>query len=274
MGAQAGTSDEARVRQLIEVLQDAYHPRRRTEAAMELGSAGASAGAAVPALLKATADESPFQLRDEAIKALGAIAPDDPAVLERIAELLADRSERGEISATARMTLTQIGSAAIPVLTEKLEAQWDEHGEAEVLGTWGWAAFALGEIGCPALPAVLSAFAEPRKRMGAAEALRVMGSPVAGEAVPVLIAHASDDDSHVRCSVYSALEAMGPAASPAVPALVEGLDDTARMCAEKAARALGAIGPAAHEALPALDRQVHNTGSAAARRAILRIRGQ
>ncbi len=201
----------------IEQLRRAEYPGDRTTAAIELGRLGPRARAAAQALLEATAQEGSYRLRAEAVKALGAIAPEDPAVLKRIADLLDYRAERGRLAATAQKTLEGIGPPAIPVLIEKLEAQWDEYGEDDILGTWGMAAPALGRIGRPALPAVLAAFEDPRRRVGAADALRVVGRAAAPEAVPVLIAHARDPDVHVRCMICSALEAMGPEAARRYP---------------------------------------------------------
>jgi len=234
-----------------------------------LGDLGPRARIAVPALVKALDKENDFPLRDEAVKALGAIAPDDPTVLRQVADLLAEESE---IRTTAQKTLVKAGPRAIPVLVEKLEARWDRTGEEEILGTWGMAGPALGEIGRPALPAVLRALNDSSRRMGAAEALRVMGKQAAPDAVPALIAHAKDPDDHVRCTVFSALAAMGPAASLAIPALIAALDDPDGICAEIAASALGAIGPAARSALPALERLLQKKGSPIVKGAIERIR--
>jgi HEAT repeat protein len=192
--------------------------------------------------MRATEFGNDFPLRDEAVKALGAIAPDDQAVLKRIADLLSDRSENGEISATARRTLAKVGAPAIPVLIDKLEARWDDSDEEEVLGTWAWAALALAEVGRPALPAVVEALRHPSRRMGAAEALRVMGQNAAVEAVPALIAHVDDPDRHVRCGVFVALQQMGPAARQAIQALTAAAREDSQ-CGELAAQALQAICP-------------------------------
>jgi HEAT repeat protein len=242
-GGSAPPDDDALVQRLIKQLEEAEYPGHRTNAAGKLGDLGQRAKAAVPALLRATEDGNEFPLRDEAVKALGAIAPGDQTVLKRIGDLLADRSERGELSATARKTLAKVGPPAIPVLVDKLKARWDDSDEEEINGTWGWAALALAEIGNPALPAVLQALKDPSQRMGAAEALRAMGPSAGVEAVPALISHAKDPDRHVRCSVFGALQRLGPAARQAIPILTAAARDDP-WCDQVAAQALKAVCPA------------------------------
>jgi HEAT repeat protein len=244
------SDEQALVQRLVERLRGAEGrddsgeaTYTREDAAYRLGRLGPRAKAAVPALLRATEDGNEFPLRDEAVKALGAIAPGDPIVLKRIGDLLADRSERGELSATARKTLAKVGPLAIPVLVDKLKARWDDLDEEEILGTWGWSASALAEIGRPALPAVLEALKDPPKRMGAVEALGAMGPGAAVEAVPALITHADDSDRHVRCSVFAALQRLGPAARQAIPVLTSAARDDP-WCDQLAAQALKAVCPA------------------------------
>ena len=235
--------DQAAVLRLISQLEEAEYPGNRTSAAGRLGELGARAKDAVPALLRATEPGNAFALRDEAMKALGAVAPEDQAVLRRLGDLLSDRTENGEISATARRTLAKVGAPAIPVLVEKLEARWDDSNEDELLGTWSWAAMALGEIARPALPAVLEALNDPSRRLGAVSALRSMGREVvATEAGPALIALAKDPDWRIRCDVLQTLGQIGPQTEPVIRVLTTAAREDPG-CGEVATRALSLLCP-------------------------------
>ena len=108
------------------------------------------------------------------------------------------------------------------------------------------AAWALGQIGMPAVPALLEALKDNNwwVRQAAAWALGEMGDP---QSVPALLEALKDEGGVVR---QAAAEALGEIGVPAVPALLEALKaEDGRVC-QAAALALGKIGDP--QAVPAL----------------------
>lgn len=86
---------------------------------------------------------------------------------------------------------------------------------------------ALGRIGDPAVPALISALHDLKDRelrVAAARALARIGPP-AQEAVPDLITALEDDDEDLRKAAVHALGQIGNAASAAVPKLMDELKD-------------------------------------------------
>ena len=118
------------------------------------------------------------------------------------------------------------------------------------------AAWALGQIGMPAVPALLEALKDNNwwVRQAAAWALGEMGDP---QSVPALLEALKDEGGVVR---QAAAEALGEIGVPAVPALMDALKDKYENVRRAAAEALGEIGvpavPALLEALKAEDGRV------------------
>lgn len=86
---------------------------------------------------------------------------------------------------------------------------------------------ALGRIGDPAVPALISALHDLKDRalrVAAARALARIGPP-AQEAVPDLITALEDDDEDLRKAAVHALGQIGNAASAAVPKLMDELKE-------------------------------------------------
>jgi hypothetical protein len=115
------------------------------------------------------------------------------------------------------------------------------------------AAVALGQIGRPAVPALITLLGEEHywTRAGACIALRVVG-PEAEIAVPDLrrlLGSKGPSDVDNACD---ALGAIGGAARAAVPDLIPLLRRQEVFVRNAAARALGRIGPDARSAIPAL----------------------
>jgi HEAT repeat protein len=113
------------------------------------------------------------------------------------------------------------------------------------------AAMALGAIGKPAIPSLLTALksTDPEVRIVAATGLGRIG-PDAKVAVAPLINALKDKDRDVRRKAAEALGGIGPAARAAIPPLIEALDDLDITASySPAADALGRIGKASVEPL-------------------------
>jgi len=135
------------------------------------------------------------------------------------------------------------------------------------------AAYALGEIGAPAVPALIEALigetvdsddsressttgygslaAESKTeacRRNVGYALSAIGEP----AVSGLIEATGHADWRVRAAAANALGEMGLAAGEAVPALITALDDEALIVQQQAAQAIGLAGQGGSEAVPGL----------------------
>ncbi len=119
-----------------------------------------------------------------------------------------------------------------------------------------WAAEGLGEIGTPAIPALMDALhdVESFVRSGAAQALGKIGDP---SAVPALLDTLHDADDDVRYGAARALGKIGDTA--AIPTLVAALHDVKSFVRSGAAEALGNIGDPA--AIPALLAALHDADS-------------
>ena len=111
----------------------------------------------------------------------------------------------------------------------------------------------LGEIGPPAVPALIRALNDTsvNVRGGAARALGQIGT-AAKVAVPDLIRALRDVNTNARKSAAIALGHIGRAAEEAVPALIQALTDKDHPVRRYAAWALGRIGLAAKAAVPDL----------------------
>ena len=126
------------------------------------------------------------------------------------------------------------------------------------------AAYALGNIGEPAIPTLIEALRQESKsawnrnldrgdftnpsQLDSIYGLAAMGEP----AVPVLTEVLGDTDWWTRAGAAAALGCMGEPAHGAVPALVEALKDDSEWVRRNAADTLGNIGPSAQSAVPAL----------------------
>ncbi len=190
----------------------------------------------------------------------------------------ADRLRTAAPSARADLlrAVGAFGPDAAPVLSVLTAALGDP--DPGVRAAAAWALTQVGTGGVSAVPAVARALADssPRVRDLAAVALKNIG-PAAADAVPDLIRALDDPVDYVRFPVADAIGAIGPAASAAVPALTKRFLTKGEngLVLNRVALALGAIGPLAKDALPALEKAIGaNRLGAAAREAVLRIRGQ
>ncbi len=199
---------------------------QRLRAANELGFLRAPAAdteGTVAALVRALRDEyEPVRLN--AAYALGAIgAPAQAPLLQLIAEDAAffDFDPVTHVSIAAH-ALGAMGEAAVPPLAERLTAD-GEH-------TRAWAAYALGEIGRPAVAALPRLFAatrdaSPNVRRHALSATGIIASPTDGVEEALLERLASETEGELRQYVLQALFRIGPTGAAGIPTLAAALGD-------------------------------------------------
>ena len=149
----------------------------------------------------------------------------------------------------------------LPTSMQALQDGLNDEGEAVRLN----AAYALGNIGKPAIPTLIEALRQEAKtawnrnldrgdftnpsQLDSIYGLAAMGEPV----VPALAGVLGDDtDWWTRAGAAAALGCMGEPAHGAVPALIEALKDDSEWVRRNAADTLGNIGPSARSAVPAL----------------------
>ena len=162
--------------------------------------------------------------------------------------------QNGEIDPTAS-TLNDASK-----LMQSLQNELSDENEATRLD----AAYALGNIGEPAIPTLIEALRQESKvawnrnldrgdftnpsQLDTIYGLAAMGEP----AVPALTEALGDADWWTRAAATAALGCMGEPAHGAVPALIEALTDDSEWVRRNAADTLGNIGPSAQSAVPAL----------------------
>jgi HEAT repeat protein len=141
--------------------------------------------------------------------------------------------------------LGEIGEPAIPALMAALQ---DKN-----LQVRRSAAEALKQIGRPAIPALAKALknSDAKMRSNAAYVLGGIGAE-AKTALPQLVPLLKDSDANVRSDAASALGGIGAEAKTALPQLVPLLKDSDAKVRRKAAYALGGIGAEAKTAQPQL----------------------
>lgn len=232
----------ADVTALIDALKD-KDKRVRWKAAEALGRIGPEAKSAIPSLIQALKDED-RTVRNYAAMALGRIGPEAVSAVPALIELFRHEDE-WHVRSTARVSLSEIGQPAIPVLIDALKDK-DKRVRSD-------SAHALGRIGQIAVPALIEALKEEDAefRKLAAFALSWMGAE-AKKAVPVLIELLGNKDEKVRWHAIRSLGGIGPVAKGVVSALMKALRDENSEVRAIAASALGEIGPEAKAAVPAL----------------------
>ena len=155
---------------------------------------------------------------------------------------------------------TASGSNDFSKLMQELQDELNDEDEATRLN----AAYALGNIGEPAIPTLIEALRQESKsawnrnldrgdftnpsQLDSIYGLAAVGEP----AVPVLTEVLGDTDWWTRAGAAAALGCMGEPAHSAVPALIEALKDDSEWVCRNAADTLGNIGPLARSAVPAL----------------------
>lgn len=235
--AAIGPRGLARLRQALR----SESPGVREDAARALGEAGREGGPAVEDLLTCAGDPDP-RVADGAVRALGAIAPADPRVVEA---LVARAREAPRLRGAVGDSLAQAGRTGAETLAPLLEG---DDGEEAV-----WAAEVLVRIGAPALGSVAAARDRGSARARILRArIRGMLSRDARREARGIAGFLGDPSPSVRLEAMDALAALGRDAAPAVPTLVALVERGTPDECEAAVRTLGALGPAAAVAVPLL----------------------
>ena len=159
----------------------------------------------------------------------------------------------GSKSRFAADKLGNIGAPAVPALIEALSSK-------ESSFTREYAALALAKIGKdaePALPALAIALRDEyggNISMNASKAMAAIGKP----AVPLLTEALADKVYWVRWRAAWALVRIGPDSAAAVPALTKALADKHKAVRQLSAKALGRIGKAAATAKTGLTKALND----------------
>ena len=198
-----------------------------------------------PRLGELLADQD-WNVRLNAIRALGAMGPAAADQAPRLGELLTDQDE--DVRQAAAQALGAMGPAAADQAPRLRELFTDLYSEVRDA-----AAQALGAMGADQAPRLGELLADQdwEVREVAAQALEAMG-PAAADQAPRLRELLVDPSWYVRLNAVQALGAMGPAAADQAPRLGELLTDQEWNLQSDAAQALGAMGPAAADQAPRL----------------------
>jgi HEAT repeat protein len=191
----------------------------RASAADDLGALGAEGACAVPALRMLLRTDPDENVQEAAARALGNIGP--PALVA--APDLMEAALRLERPKSALDALPKLGPGVIPILLPWLDETIDAQGEHQ--GNGGWAAIVYGEIGAPAVPALIQALRTPSRIGPAADSLGVIGPAAAGSVPALVSSFGRARDSFEQYAIFRALGKIGPAAGPAVPFLQKQLAD-------------------------------------------------
>lgn len=271
-----------------------YIPELRREAVKAIGALGPGGRPAVPALIRATRDES-GEVRYWAVDALRRIGPAASDAAPALVVVMADDERATQLA--ARRGLEMMGKAALPSLVPLLKSPdpWVRASAAEVLGGIGgdrgevingltamlrddslWvrssAAWGLGRIGPAAKKAakpLQQALAEELRRDPALDhaaqrarvenlvyALGRMGS-AANSAVPSLMSVLFDGSDSLRTTAAVALAGVGKnSAKPLGLAVRSGRPDPVRL---EAAHGLRLLGPQGKDAVKDLVKALEST---------------
>jgi HEAT repeat protein len=186
----------------------------RQDAATALIELGPEAMCAFDALRAATKDPDVI-VRERAVRALGKIGP--PAI-DAVDDLFTMPLISGFDSHELFDAVTSFGPAVIPRVVPYLEVRYED-GE-DVILTMGAAAEILGRFGEKAVPSLVEALRNPRRRSGAAVALSKIGR-VGAAAVPTLIEvfDAPENTEWEWEAIIEALAVMADSACDARPLL-------------------------------------------------------
>ena len=165
---------------------------------------------------------------------------------------LGDKDEVARLNAAYE--LGTIGAPTVPALVETWKKASEVAGDSESENDSSQhATYALSAIGGPAVPALVEALDSADESIRA-NAAYALGDigSAAQEAVPSLTQVLRDESAWVRRHATEALGLIGQPVQNTVPALIELLRDEHYWIRDNAARALARLGPAAEAAIPAL----------------------
>lgn len=123
------------------------------------------------------------------------------------------------------------------------------------------AAYELGAVGAPAVPALIEIWREASRSGVEAESFRHATYALSGiraPAVPALIDTLQDENESIRTSAAYALGDIGSAAQESVPSLTQALGDESAWVRRHATEALGIIGQPAQDTVSALTGMLHD----------------
>ena len=211
--------------------------------ARSLGQIQADGSPIVTALAKMTTDDD-VRVRQRAVVSLGQIGPAAHAAAGQLVDALQDQRVR----ASALQSLCQIGTDAIPSLTNALNDDRVRLEVAEALRCIDLETakhLGVGQPGIADLAALeLSLHNQEKDLPARASAARQLGS-LGIEAAPILIAAFEDSHRDVTAAVAAAFAEIGPSA---VPMLRESLQHPSPRVRVTALNALAAIGSRASDA--------------------------
>jgi HEAT repeat protein len=221
--ASLGPDDRVLVPELIEMLRHPHHNVR--EAAAEgLCTVGTEAAEAVPALLLALGDKD-FQVQVSAARALGRIAPADPAVIQAFIGLLTVRKDDLDLDRHDVVVdgLRAAGAASVRPLADCLASP-----DVELRREAACVLCQMGHEIAPTFKDLVAATRDPDAavRVNVARALgEFRGHPQADEAVHCLIELVRDEAVFVRGRAVCYLGVMGIPGRKALPVLEELASD-------------------------------------------------
>jgi HEAT repeat protein len=199
---------------LLAALNDMDH-RVRARACNALGAIGDKTATAKVLLLRR--DAFP-EVRFEAAKAVWKISHDPAPILPILTQLLETKQ-----SWQAAYTLAEMRADAAPAIPALIEAMRREQVPRPFRAVSS-ATFALGQIGQPAIPALIQALSDKNKihRANAAMALAFM-EKTAGPAEPALLNIVKDQDDNLRQAAALTLGRIGSTDPRAIRALSDCL---------------------------------------------------
>jgi HEAT repeat protein len=232
--------DERALTGLIAALSD-QSPLARTAVAFALGSMGASAAASAPHVRQRLADPD-TNVRVASAKALWQITGDATASVPVLIATL-NRPNAWD-SALALGAMREAASNAVPALINLIQREKVPRPLREMPVS----ALALGQIGMPAVPALIeiTTHRDARVRTSAAISLGFVGAK-AEPAIPHLVPLLRDSDADVRRAATLALGNIdsGEHASALVPALIRLANDEDIFLSSLAASTLERVAPEA-----------------------------
>ncbi|MEO8350434.1 MAG: HEAT repeat domain-containing protein, partial [Chthoniobacteraceae bacterium] len=218
----------------------------------------------VPKLIADLKSQDVNTRRDAATK-LGQMGPAARPAVTALVENLTDRDKQAWSNAMGALALIGPGAVeAIPALTECLDGSAsDGRGGRDGEQMTFRAAYALSQIGKPAVPALIKILenGDNNSRAGAAMALGGMGAD-AVEAIPALVSNLGHENEDIRQASANGLGGIGPFA---VPKLIDALGSNEPRQRAATATALGAIGKGAQSAAPKLIEQIQREENAEAK---------
>ena len=172
-----------------------------------------------------------------------------------VSALIAALGDEDEVvRLNAAYALGTVGAPAVPALIQTWqEALEDTASPGSEAESFRHATYALSAIGEPAVPALIDTLQDKNESIRVSAAYALGDiGSAAQEAVPSLTQALRDESAWMRRHATEALGLIGQPVQHTVPALIDLLRDEHYWIRDNAARALARLGPAAEAAIPAL----------------------